>query len=394
MEIPKHVLRCHLCDSEDLTVIDGYEDLKRVTSDAKPWRKGGRLAFCGSCATAQAIIDRAWQEEAAAIYADYGMYLRSGGNEQVVFDAHGTAYSRSDQLFRRMKEQAALPAAGDVLDIGCSNGGTLRSFSSSFPQWRCHGHDLNNRFEAEVRRKVDLHGFFTGTPAQIPRAFDLATMFHVLEHIPAPRAFLREVRSILSPQGMLFIEVPNCALNPFILLVADHSTHFWDRSLGALLESAGFQLKTLISSWVSKELSALAVPNEGRTPSAPGNTEVQSLREQLRQSVQCLRNIRNEVRQLRSESRPFGLFGTAIAATWLLDELEGDIDFFVDEDQLRVGKTYFDKPIVRPAEVSRGATVYLPFAPEIARSIRARLEREGIRWVTPSADNFPGAGSG
>jgi len=41
------------------------------------------------------------------------------------------------------------------------------------------------------------------------RAYDVITMFHVLEHISEPVKFLIKVRTLLSTRGKLFVEVPN-----------------------------------------------------------------------------------------------------------------------------------------------------------------------------------------
>ena len=42
-----------------------------------------------------------------------------------------------------------------------------------------------------------------------PESFDVATIWHVLEHVPDPAAVLRKVRSLLRPGGILAVAVPN-----------------------------------------------------------------------------------------------------------------------------------------------------------------------------------------
>lgn len=39
--------------------------------------------------------------------------------------------------------------------------------------------------------------------------YDLITAFHVVEHLPDPRTTLKELSSLLSPEGYLIIEVPS-----------------------------------------------------------------------------------------------------------------------------------------------------------------------------------------
>jgi hypothetical protein len=77
--------------------------------------------------------------------------------------------------------------------------------------------------------------------------------------------------------------------------------------------------------------------------------------------------------QATRTSAHFGLFGSSIAATWLTGILGERVEFFVEEDANRIGRTHLGRPILRPAEVPSGSVVYTPLAPHIAARIAARL---------------------
>ncbi len=74
------------------------------------------------------------------------------------------------------------------------------------------------------------------------------TMFHVLEHLYDPAAYLEAARKLLKPDGRLIVQVPNAACWQFLLFgekwngvdVPRHLFHFKDRDLCSLLESCGF----------------------------------------------------------------------------------------------------------------------------------------------------------
>jgi len=76
------------------------------------------------------------------------------------------------------------------------------------------------------------------------------TMFHVLEHLYDPRAYLESARLLLKPNGRLIVQVPNAACWQFRLLGARwngvdaprHLTDFRARDLEAMLAAAGFEV--------------------------------------------------------------------------------------------------------------------------------------------------------
>jgi SAM-dependent methyltransferase len=84
------------------------------------------------------------------------------------------------------------------------------------------------------------------------------SMFHVLEHLYDPRAYLDSVRELLRPNGRLIVQVPNAASWQFRLLgprwngvdVPRHLTDFRARDLEALLSATGFEvLRRKYFSW-------------------------------------------------------------------------------------------------------------------------------------------------
>jgi hypothetical protein len=83
-----------------------------------------------------------------------------------------------------------------------------------------------------------------------PGSVDAVTLWHVLEHVPDPRATLATLRDWTRPGGLVLIGVPNVrALQAriggdrwFHLDVPRHRTHFSPAGLGRAAEAAGLEL--------------------------------------------------------------------------------------------------------------------------------------------------------
>lgn len=115
----------------------------------------------------------------------------------------------------RAYDEAVGHAAGrDVLDIGCNTGyGTIRFAPVA---GRVVGVDVSPRaIDAARQRAPDGRPEFIPTSGfELPfpdDSFDLVTSFQVLEHVPDPLAYLREIERVARPGGTVILATPNAA---------------------------------------------------------------------------------------------------------------------------------------------------------------------------------------
>jgi len=371
---------CHSCGSHQLEIAREYPALHRVTSDCKPWPPGGFLARCLECGLVQTLTTPQWQAEADQIYRSYAIYHQGGGAEQMVF-VEGRAVSRSEVIVQYLLRHHTLPSAGRSLDIGCGNGAFLRACSKQLTGWRLNGSEFDTRHRAAVEAIPQVEKFYPCALDGIPGEFDLISTIHVLEHIAAPKNLRAEIRRKLKPGGLLLIEVPDCLLNPYILLVADHCTHFAPSILAELVSEAGFEVLSSGNSCVPKENTLMARKADSAPPPSRASVEEDGARIMANESV--LTAIVRKAAPLAQQPN-FGIFGSSIAATWLNGQLGEAARFFVDEDPNRAGSSLMGKPIFTPAQVSMDATVFVALPATVAKSVCQRLEGAGrnLKLVT------------
>lgn len=373
---------CGICGGGTLEEMTDYRVLRRVTSDCRAWPAGGRLGVCRACGAVQKPADAAFLAEIDDIYTTYTIYHQAAGAEQAVFEqASGLPASRSVRLLETFRDRAGLKAAGRMLDVGCGNGATIRAFGQVAPGWTKAGTEFDAKYRAEVESIPNTERLHVGPVDDVPGAFDVITMIHVLEHIVDPIDVLKTLRGKLTIGGLLLIEVPHHPANAFELLIADHRTHFTADSLTRALVAAGYEIVSVAEDWIPKELSVVARPASAAPPAAPPG-DAAAARQRIAGSLAWLRQTADRLRELGATG-PVGLFGTSIAGTWLAAEAGDAIAFFVDEDPNRAGTTYLGRPVRPPADVPPGSRVFIGLPPAVSSGIATRLARPGVTFLLP-----------
>lgn len=139
-----------------------------------------------------------------------------------------------------------LPNRSCVVDVGCGTGWTLLPFREA--GHRVAGCDLGSTYlDAGRARGLDLrHGDHTALADVAP--FDLVILSHVFEHIADPRKLMEDLKPMLAPGGLVYIELPGLQKIPATFgdpLRYFQNAHLWSFDLGSLtavLANYGYRL--------------------------------------------------------------------------------------------------------------------------------------------------------
>jgi 2-polyprenyl-3-methyl-5-hydroxy-6-metoxy-1,4-benzoquinol methylase len=165
-------------------------------------------------------------------------------------DRHAFTDRMRVKLRARMLQRHVPPGfRGRLLDIGCGDGHFALHMRDA--GWQISATEINP-VTIEHLRAI---GIEAKTPAEaladgFGHTFDAVTCWHVLEHVIDPRQLARWARSVLAPNGVFQVTVPDVSSWQAKLFgrqwlhldVPRHRYHFTSETLDRLLRESGFEL--------------------------------------------------------------------------------------------------------------------------------------------------------
>jgi 2-polyprenyl-3-methyl-5-hydroxy-6-metoxy-1,4-benzoquinol methylase len=239
-------------------------------------KKGYDLVACKSCGLAY-ISNPPDQEALQKVYSAEANY------HNFLLDVKSPQFAEMQAIARtHMGHVADWAEPGRLLDAGCSTGLFLdlaraRGFNVSGVEF---SKESANFARDHFGLSVD-----DGDIQAVDKAggqFDVITMFDVIEHVPDPLADMRAIHDLLKPGGLFVVSTPNIdGLFPRLSLpfakMVDHWPHaepphhlfqFSIKTLGKMLETAGFAVEAVRHEGMALSYSFGQLPSLMRSPKA------------------------------------------------------------------------------------------------------------------------------
>ncbi len=233
--IARNHVPCNLCGSDD-----------RLPHCPE---NGLGLVKCQNCGLIY-VSPRPAAEELYALYGE--TYFHNNESGVVGY----TDYLKDERNIRktsqrRLRHIEKFAQPGRMIDVGCAAG-----FFASEAQkrgWQVEGLDVSSFAVDYTRATVGIdahHGSLT--EVDLPEsAYDLVTMYDVIEHVPDPKAYVQRVAELLRPGGIFELATPDVGSFPARLtgkrwigykLSEEHVYYFSIKTLTRMLDEAGFDV--------------------------------------------------------------------------------------------------------------------------------------------------------
>lgn len=140
----------------------------------------------------------------------------------------------------------------NLLDVGCGTGDFLLTCKNN--NWNVVGVEPNSNAKSLAKEKLKTETIFDSLNEIDSKQFDVITLWHVLEHVPDLDNYISKLKSLLKPNGVLVIAVPN--YKSFDALhyknfwaafdVPRHLWHFSQRSISILFSKVNLKVDKVL----------------------------------------------------------------------------------------------------------------------------------------------------
>lgn len=184
---------CHFCDATETTLVLVGPDRMLPTDEMF------RMVRCTVCGL--------FYQTPRPTPTEIGRYYPSDYAPHLALTPTQLKHQRG--LQKRCQVVLAHRQTGRLLDIGCGGGNFLAAMRAQ-GGWETQGVELSAEAAARARQAWGLTVFngellAAGLPAA---AFDVITLWDVLEHLHEPRTVLQEAARLLVPNGLLVLRTP------------------------------------------------------------------------------------------------------------------------------------------------------------------------------------------
>jgi len=235
-----HYANCPVCNSNNINPLLTVKDHSVSKQEFVVWQ-------CGNCSLrfTQDVPDE----------ASIGSYYQS--NDYISHS--NTDKGLVNKLYQRVRNYTLDQKAnliinqtvkqGNILDLGAGIGAFLNTMKKK--GWEITGIEPDAGARQQAKNLFNIKLNETNALNELPeKSFDAVTLWHVLEHVHQLHTYVEKLRSLLKPNGKLFVAVPNYKSEDSSIYklywaaydVPRHLYHFTPRSINSLMQQHGLKV--------------------------------------------------------------------------------------------------------------------------------------------------------
>jgi 2-polyprenyl-3-methyl-5-hydroxy-6-metoxy-1,4-benzoquinol methylase len=243
-----HYTHCPVCSSDKISPVLKAKDYTVTHQDFMVWH-------CDNC-TARFTQDVPEQNIIGAFYQSANYISHTDNKKGLVNTLYHLVRKRTLNAKKKLIISELGINKGEILDIGCGTGAFLNIMNAS--GWGITGLEPD---ETARKKAAALYNINPQSSEKLfelkPASYNAITLWHVLEHVHELHPYVKQIANLLTPNGKIFIAVPNYTSKDADTYsaywaaydVPRHLYHFSPAAIEHLLTDYNLQLKTIKPMW-------------------------------------------------------------------------------------------------------------------------------------------------
>ena len=243
-----HYTQCPVCASDKIAPQLTAKDHTVSQQQFSIWH-------CSNC-TVRFTQDVPEQNAIGAFYQSDNYISHSDTKKGIVNSLYHLVRRRTLNAKRQLIVDETGMKKGEILDIGCGTGAFLNTMKTA--GWGITGLEPD---DTARKKATALYGIQPQSPEKLfelqHATYNAVTMWHVLEHVHELHAYIKQLHHLLTPQGKIFIAVPNYTSYDAGLYneswaaydVPRHLYHFSPAAMQKLLSTYNLKLTAIKPMW-------------------------------------------------------------------------------------------------------------------------------------------------
>ena len=336
--------------------------------------------------------------DTSAKQSDYDFYYNQMSKYEDKETASGGGLDEIDRarlnIAAGIIEENCPNKSASILDIGCANGGLLHCLKEKGYK-NLTGIDIT-KICVENVKKAGFNAFFGGIfnlEELGENKYDVVILSHVLEHVYDLQKTAKNLKQLLNPNGIIYIEVPDASrysnyyVVPFYYFDCEHINHFDINSLKNLFEDNEFKCSTFNEREIKVSATTpypavSAIFKKGIASNLPSIKKTENVVQSILNYIEISKQKSdfNEINALIQSQTPVLIWGAGMYTLRLLENSplkNCQITCFMDKDFKKQGNSINNIEIKNPIEVLKSdktSTIIVAsaiYGKEIEKEIKA-----------------------
>ena len=243
-----HYTTCPICSSQNI-------EQKVTAKDYTVSQKEFAIWHCSSC-TARFTQDVPAQNEIGAYYKSDNYISHSDTKKGFINALYHLVRNRTLNKKKQLLINEVGMMKGEMLDIGCGTGAFLKTMKTA--GWGITGLEPDETARKKAQELYAIQPLSSEKIFQLkPSTYHAITLWHVLEHVHELHAYIKQLATLLTPNGKIFIAVPNYTSKDAAIYAAHwaaydvprHLYHFSPTAMAQLIAMYNLKITAIKPMW-------------------------------------------------------------------------------------------------------------------------------------------------